>query len=527
MKRHLPPGVNSRRFDRAMRAMEDVVGKDWVLVSDLDRDTYADIYAPGEEELWPPSGAVAPANTEEIQAIVKLANEYKIPLWPISRGKNLGYGTAAPRMAGTLVLDLGRMNKILDVDPDLAYCVVEPGVSFFDLYDYVQAEKLPLWLSVPGNAWGSVMGNALDHGIGYTSYGLNASNICGMEVVLPQGDLVRTGMGALDGNPAWHLFPFGYGPTWDQVFTQSNMGIVTKMGLWMQPAPESSLLLTMDIPKEEDIAWVIDTLAPLKINGTIDQSLFIPSWLGKLVLMGQRKDFWDKPGAMPEWRVQELLKQYDLGYWTVSVRFYGDEAVNNASAEVVKKAFRQHIDRDFSTSLWQSGDPVSVMDPGMGVPSAAPLQMGDWVGGRGAHMGFSPVVPAKSEHVMDQLKRSRELMAKHDFDFYASFTIGGRFCNNVNMLMYDRDKPEDIMRVRALFNELIDVTQKAGYGEYRTHLGWMDQVAETFDFNQGAMARLNQTVKDALDPNGIIAPGKQGIWPSEYERQKKTGRIGQ
>ncbi|MFX4450865.1 FAD-binding protein, partial [Acinetobacter baumannii] len=83
-------------------------------------------------------------------------------------------GTAAPRMAGSVVLDLGRMNRILELDAKLAYAVLEPGVSFFDLYEEVQRQKLPLWLSVPGNAWGSVLGNAFEHGIGYTPYGLHA-----------------------------------------------------------------------------------------------------------------------------------------------------------------------------------------------------------------------------------------------------------------------------------------------------------------------------------------------------------------
>ena len=54
-------------------------------------------------------------------------------------------------------------------------------------------------MSVPGNAWGSVIGNALDHGIGYTPYGLHARNLCGLEVVLPDGGLLRTGMGAMQG----------------------------------------------------------------------------------------------------------------------------------------------------------------------------------------------------------------------------------------------------------------------------------------------------------------------------------------
>ncbi len=525
MKLTLPPRVSPMQFDAALKAFQGVVGKGWVLASDEDRDAYSDLYAPGPESQWPASAAVAPGTAEEVQAIVRLANQYKTPLWPVSRGKNLGYGQAAPRMAGSIVLDLGRMNKVLELDPELGYCVIEPGVSFFDLYEHLGREKAPLWMSVPGNGWGSVLGNALDHGIGYTPYGLHARNLCGLEVVLPDGDMMRTGMGAMANNKASHLFPMSFGPDWTHMFTQSNMGVVTKAGVWLMPEPETSLELSFDIPNEEDIGWVIDTIAPMKIAGLIDQNVFVPSWLGKIVLKGQRKDFWDKPSAIPDWRVQELLKEHKLGYWKVQVRFYGDENVNKAKAEVVKAAFKKHLSAPAQEAWWRQGEERNIYDLTVGVPSAVPLQMGDWVGGRSAHLGFSPVVPASSKHVMDQLKRSRKIIADHDVDFYASFTVGGRFANNINMLMYDRDKPEQVENMKKLFNVLVAESAKAGYAEYRTHLGWMDAVADTFDFNDHAQRRLNEKVKDALDPNGIIAPGKQGVWPSVFRDQSKEGRA--
>jgi len=101
----LPPRLSAARFRQALQAFEGVVGKGWVLATDEDRDAYSDIYAPGSEKEWPASAALAPGSVEEVQAIVRLANQYKTPLWPTSRGKNLGYGANAPRMPGTIVLD--------------------------------------------------------------------------------------------------------------------------------------------------------------------------------------------------------------------------------------------------------------------------------------------------------------------------------------------------------------------------------------------------------------------------------------
>ena len=102
-------------------------------------------------------------------------------------------------------------------------------------------------MSIPANAWGSVIGNALDRGLSYTPYGEHSTRICGMEVVLPDGDLVRTGIGAIQGGSAWQLTRNAFGPSWDQMFVQSNFGIVTKMGLWLMPEPEATLSLGMSV----------------------------------------------------------------------------------------------------------------------------------------------------------------------------------------------------------------------------------------------------------------------------------------
>ena len=228
MKPILPPGMSTAVFDRALTALRRVVGTQWVLATDEDRDTYLDPYATGTGAAHAPSAAVAPASVEELQAVLRVANEFRLPLWPISRGKNLGYGGASPRMPGTMVLDLGRLNRILEVDERLGYCVVEPGVGFFELHEYLTANRIAMEVGIPGNGWGSVVGNALERGFSFR--GDHSNNICGLEVVLPSGELLRTGMGAMPGNNTWAAARHGFGPSWDQAFVQSNFGVITNVG---------------------------------------------------------------------------------------------------------------------------------------------------------------------------------------------------------------------------------------------------------------------------------------------------------
>jgi FAD/FMN-containing dehydrogenase len=82
-------------------------------------------------------------------------------------GRNIGYGGAAPRVPGSVVIDLGRnMNKVLKIDGENASCMVEPGVSYFKLYEEIQKTGLPLWIDTPDLGGGSVLGNAIDRGVG-------------------------------------------------------------------------------------------------------------------------------------------------------------------------------------------------------------------------------------------------------------------------------------------------------------------------------------------------------------------------
>ena len=197
----LPPGVSAENFAAAIKEFEAAVGKEWVFTSDEDIHPYRDhfSYIKDQPNELIPSAAVGPDSTEQVQAIVRTANKYKIPLYAISTGKNFAYGGPSPNVRGSVTVDLKRMNRVLEVDAKRNFALVEPGVSYIDLYRYIQDRNLKVWIDTPDPGWGSPIGNALDHGIGYTMgfYRDHFGAHCGMEVVLANGEVMRTGMGAL------------------------------------------------------------------------------------------------------------------------------------------------------------------------------------------------------------------------------------------------------------------------------------------------------------------------------------------
>lgn len=501
--------------ERALAAFAKVVGADNVGIDDEARMGFWDAFSPkADPASYGPSGSVAPATVDEVQAIVRLANEHGVPLWPVSRGKNFGYGGAAPGMAGAIMLDLVRMNRIIEVNADHGYAILEPGVGFDQLFHHLVDNRIPLWMSAPAHTWGSVVGNALERGVGYTPYGEHASKICGMEVVLPDGSLLRTGMGAMPGSKTGPLFPYGFGPQWDGAFVQSNFGIVTKLGLWLMPEPEATLDLRMALPRVEDLPAAVDALRPLKLAGVVQANPSFGNAVRGLATRGNRAQYFSGKGPMPPEALEAARVKAGIGHWNFSVRLFGDEAINEINAQKVRAAFAGKVEAEFTEGRWRRGE--DLRGSGSPIPSLGALGVVDWLGGRGAHLTFSPVSAFNGAEAWEQYTTVRGLYEEFGFDYYGGFTAGQRYLNHITMIIFDRDEPAMLENANRLFDKLIDVAAAKGWGEYRTHNQWYDRVAKSYGFNNNALLRFNQTVKDAIDPNGVIAPGRMGIWPRKY-----------
>ena len=166
----LPPGVSAANFAKALKEFEAAVGKEWVITDPEEIHPYRDYFSilKDQDDELVPSAAVCPASVEQVQAVVRTANRYKVPLYAISTGKNFAYGGPAPNLRGSVTVDLKRMNRILEVDEKRHFALVEPGVSYMDLYRHIQERGLKVMIDTADVGWGGLIGNTLDHGIGYT-----------------------------------------------------------------------------------------------------------------------------------------------------------------------------------------------------------------------------------------------------------------------------------------------------------------------------------------------------------------------
>jgi 4-cresol dehydrogenase (hydroxylating) len=521
-----PPGIPARDFAAALRRFEEIVGRQWVFSSDEDVALYRDAYSPlwGEEAERFASAAVAPISVDEIQAIVAVANELQLPLYPISTGRNLTYGGSAPAYSGSVVLDLKRMNRILEVSERDKTCLVEPGDSYFDLYRHLRTNKQRLWIDTADPGWGGLMGNALDRGGGYTGpdYRDHFDAHCGMEIVLPSGEVVRTGMGANPKSKTWQLFKYGMGPWVDGIFSQSNYGIVTKMGFWLMEEPEAALQVSVSVPKRGDIVPLLDTLTSLMYSHVICSQ----AQVGSPIMNGSadaelvRLRVKGAEASDAEWaRYAEGRGQ---PFWVAPFCFYGPPKMIAAAWEHTKDKMAAISGVTFTETASLTFPLSDSQVEGVGAKARFGIPSLNLFGSRNSpadrpsegHLDFSPICAPRGEELLGISDLTAQVYA--DMNLTPPFVTGFMFhprAMTVFQAIPTYRNTQDNRRSRQLFERLVNICADHGWTEYRVHPHFQRLAMQTYGFNDGALHRLHETLKDAIDPNGIISAGRYDIWP--------------
>ncbi|MFX1276666.1 MAG: FAD-binding oxidoreductase, partial [Promethearchaeota archaeon] len=233
--------------------IEEIVGSDFITDKDFMKAAYSRNVDPAFPDRWADI-IVRPESTEEISDIMKISNKYKIPIVPRGGGADLVGGSVSE---GGILLDISRMNKIIEINETNFYCVVECGITWGELTSILHEKGLTTGMVGPGSGYAATVGGALSNstaGYGSTKYGL-ASDIClGVEVVLPnaEGSTIRTGSGA--NKYAEPFCRYGIAPDFTGLFLgdAGTMGIKTKAFLKLFPLQPIKKLKTYMLTKNNN-----------------------------------------------------------------------------------------------------------------------------------------------------------------------------------------------------------------------------------------------------------------------------------
>ena len=493
-----------------------------------------------------PLAVLHPRTTEQVQSIVTIANHRKVPLHPISRGKNWGYGDACAPSEGQVIVDFSEMNRILEVNEELGYIRIEPGVSQGQLHRYLVEHNLPLWMdSTAAGPDASIVGNTLDRGFGHTRYGDRSQNCCGMTVVLPDGRILKTGFGHYPNSKVHQVYRNGVGPWLDGLFFQSNFGIVTEMGIWLMPKPEAYSAFFINAKSETDLDEIIDRLAPLKRQGLLTSAIHIANDLR--ILSNRTRYPWARANGqtpLPNNLREELRREFQVGAWIACGAIYGTKEVVLAIQKTLTKELRNFKpifldDRKMARAEkiqkilnWfgagqalrqkiESARPI--LELLKGVPTKETVHGGEWrlkniapgdeaaVAGRdplesnAGLMWVSPILPMTSVAARDVLRILDEVYGKYGFDTLVTFTmLTERALCCVSNIAYDRRDELEVTRAKICCDEVYGALINAGYIPYRSGGPGFAKLTQ----NPSVFWDFAGELKDAIDPNQILSPGR-------------------
>lgn len=522
----------------AMREWAQVVGADQVV-------TNAAQLGAAETSTFATShripAIVRPANRAEVQECLRIAILRRVPVYPIGSGKNWGYGSRVPASDGCVLLDLSRMNRIVDFSEELAYVTVEPGVTQAQLFAFLKEKGSRLWMDATGASPDcSLIGNTMERGFGHTPYGDHFAHSCGLEVVLPQGDVIETGFARFPAAKTAALHRWGVGPTLDGLFSQSNLGIVTRMTIWLMPAPEYFQAYYFRCETNEGLTAIVDALRPLRLDGTIRSASHIANDYKVLAALQQYP--WEAANGktpLDSGLMAKFRDELKIGAWNGSGALYGTRAQVREARRLLRRALAgkatrlQFLDdrllrlaarfaRPYQFfSGWNLERMLAVLKPvyGLmqGVPTDHPLFSTYWRkrtlppasmdpdrDGCGL-LWCSPVAPNDGRCAQELTGIATELLLRHGFEPAISITVlNDRTISCIISLGYDREVAGEDERATNCYHELLAGLALRGYHSYRLGIGSMSSMGNA----DSTYSELLQALKGMLDPTGILAPGR-------------------
>ena len=517
-------------LDRAIEEWARIVGREWISTeaTALRRSQLATY--PTRERVV---AIIRPASREQVQECVRVANRWRVPLYPVSAGKNWGFGSRVPTLDASVILDLGRLDRIVVLDEDLAYVVVEPGVTQRQLYHHLQERTQGrLWMDATSSSFdSSVLGNLLERGHGVTMYCDHVACACDYEVVLANGECIHTGFGAFENAAVSALDSWGVGPALTGLFSQSNLGIVTRATIWLMRAPEHAEVAFFAIDDEVAFEAIVDGVRPLRLDRILKSGPFFGN-----VYQGLQKVMtypWERTaGAVPlaPAVARELAAPHRYGLWSGSIGLCGTREEVALQRERLGQVLEGRV--TWSAFVGKDLEGLDTLFPpsrhrevrsvvagftggvgGTSLPSAywrmggPPAEVGDMDLDRDGcgYKFWTAIAPFRGRDARRVALVATEVVLRHGFEpAIGMLPVRERTLQFHISCAYDRSIAGQDDAVMACHEELSARLMELGYYPTRLGVGSMLSMDRCDPSYRGVIA----AIRHCLDPNNVLAPGR-------------------
>ena len=254
-------------------------------------------------------------------------------------------------------------------------------------------------------------------------------------------------------------------------------------------------------------------------------------------LQKQHADLIAKASVGYSAELQKYGQDNNIPYWVLNLKFYGPPKVIQAQWEAVQELAVKSIKGvrfqagQIQTDPRKASAEWTVYPQDMGVPNMDFFGMGTRAGGnphpmRG-HMWFSPVIPQTAQGILEANRvfeeAYRTLPALQNVPIWnlRPFALPAPFFERAFLFIVGFPITDDTAMNKAsikAYRTLLDIGAQHGWGEYRCHPEFQDQAMGLYSYNNNSLLRLNEVIKDAIDPNGTLSPGRYGIWPRHLRK---------
>jgi FAD/FMN-containing dehydrogenase len=483
--------------DKVLAELGKIVGAEYVTASRPDLYNYSQDMTENEPS-WPDL-AVMPSSVEEVQEVLRVANRERIAVVPYTAGDNIG-GLTIP-IKGGIILDLRRMNRLIEFNEQDRYIIVEPGFNFGDLRRLFDKEYPHLWYSFAGAPPStSLMSNALLNGFGRLTnvVGTNADNINGMEVVLPTGEVVK--IGSCSVSPYWsNRAPL---PDLAGLFLgwQGATGVVTKISLQLWPKYPFKQVKTIIITGIRPACTLARKLGQTRICEIIECWSFERAQLdadttASFQSEAERQLRVYSPGEEMAVATYDRPPGPDMQAVVIKVAADSEDELK-AKLALLDVVIKEELkDTQFTEVSDESFVPEEEDLPATG---SAPLGGLTWIGTMGPTSQWAEALE-KIYPVYDKYRlRRAAIMVPFRGGHYGMLRLVEQF--------YKGD-PDEVERVKKCMREIMMVALDAGFVPYKAPYWAVEEMMRRGDPN---WVELLIRVKKMLDPNNIMNPGRYG-----------------
>ncbi|HDR5271693.1 FAD-binding oxidoreductase [Bacillus thuringiensis] len=479
-----------RQRDKLLEEWRKIVGEEFVLSSqELIQKELADV---GHFTTRDVIAVISPGSVLEVEELFGVMKEQEsyLPFYPISTGKNWGQGSKKPTGNECVLLDMHRMNRIIEINLQYGYAIIEPGVTQWQMSEALQGTTYSI--NVTGSCKDtSIIGNALDRGLGFNR--LRDEDLLALEVVLGNGKRIKTGR--FYHNPAaaiaWEV-PYYAGPDISSLFFQSNLGIVTAAIIQLIPRNECTKMISGQVSKS-NLKQAIDSLLKAKREGLLNSILKIYN-----------------ESALKTYKISPSSEEAVYGFYGA---YFGRKEVVNAIGKVLYEDLLnsdiEQIQIYDETSLleekkivfdWYSGQPDlcesahSAFD--LNHCNADKEAVEGW-------LFFLPDLPASGENVITALNILED--TAKDFSVLINSTVNIITECSIRLVVsirFQRD-PQGITKGHSALEYLYQKFSSHGFYPSRYDIDHRNGRAI---YGEGDYLDTLISIKKAIDPQCIIAP---------------------